>query len=250
MRVMVAEDDAALSLFLKKALELDGHTVGTIADGASAVDQIYNDMPDLLVLDLGLPHMDGVNVLRALQDSSAGMSILVLTGRGDLSAKLECLNLGADDYLIKPFSMHELLARCRAIGRRRLGAGNGVLQHGGLRMDRIGRSVSYRGQSLDFTVKEFTLLEYLLRHKGKGVSRRELLENVWQMSPDAGTNVVDVYVNYLRRKLGAAGAPGLIETLRGEGYGIAAKVPQPRGDGMPLGIPPLAERFNHRREVA
>lgn len=230
MRVMVAEDDSALSLFLKKALELDGHAVLQIADGATAVEYVHGEAPDMLVLDLGLPHMDGVDVLRALHDRVPSMSILVLTGRSQLAEKIECLNLGADDYLLKPFSMHELLARCRAIGRRRMGASASVLQHAGVRMDRIQRSVSYEGQALDFTSKEFTLLEYLLLQKGRSVSRKELLENVWQMSPDAGTNVVDVYVNYLRRKLGAVGATGVVETMRGEGYGIAAKGAKASGE--------------------
>lgn len=223
MKVMVAEDDCALSLFLKKALELDGHVVHVIADGAAAVEKIQEDLPDMLVLDLGLPHMDGVDVLRALYGRVPSMSVLVLTGRSHLADKIECLNLGADDYLLKPFSMHELLARCRAISRRRMGSSAGVLQYGSLRMDRIQRSVIYEGMMLDFTSKEFTLLEYLLLQKGRSVSRKELLENVWQMSPDAGTNVVDVYVNYLRRKLGAVGATGIVETMRGEGYGIATK---------------------------
>lgn len=223
MRVMVVEDDTALSLFLKKALELEGHAVRVIADGVSAVEGIQEDIPDLLVLDLGLPQMDGVDVLRALHDTVASMSILVLTGRSQLSEKIECLDLGADDYLLKPFSMYELLARCKAIGRRRMGSAAGVLQCAALRMDRIQRTVSYQNEMLEFTSKEFTLLEYLLLQKGRAVSRRELLQNVWQMSPDAGTNVVDVYVNYLRRKLSAVGASGLVQTMRGEGYGIAAK---------------------------
>lgn len=223
MKVMVAEDDSALSLFLKKALELDGHAVREIADGAAAVQKVQEDTPDMLLLDLGLPHMDGVDVLRALHGRVPSMSVLVLTGRSQLAARIECLNLGADDYLLKPFSMHELLARCRAIGRRRMASSAGMLLHGALRMDRIQRSVIYEGTMLDFTSKEFTLLEYLLLQKGRSVSRKELLENVWQMSPDAGTNVVDVYVNYLRRKLGSVGATGIVETMRGEGYGIATK---------------------------
>lgn len=220
MRVMVAEDDFALSTFLQKGLELEGHAVHCIADGTTALQQIQEDAPDLLVLDLGLPRMDGVDVLRALYGKVPSMSILVLTGRSQLSLRIECLNLGADDYVIKPFSLHELLARCRALARRRVGAGTGVLQFGGLRMDRILRSVTYNLQAVDLTVKEFTLLEYLLQKKGRAVSRRELLEEVWHMSPDAGTNVVDVYVNYLRRKLGVAGSTDMIETVRGEGYGI------------------------------
>lgn len=247
MRVMVAEDDAALSLFLKKALELEGHTVRAVADGASALEGIQEDMPDLLVLDLGLPQMDGVDVLRALHDRVACMSVLVLTGRSQLSEKVECLNLGADDHLLKPFSMYELLARCNAIGRRRTGSAAGILQCSGIRMDRIQRTVSYAGEMLEFTSKEFTLLEYLLLQKGRAVSRRELLENVWQMSPDAGTNVVDVYVNYLRRKLSTVGASGLVQTMRGEGYGIAAK----NKSGSPqFSTIPAATGFHAALEVA
>jgi len=247
MRVMVVEDDTALSLFLKKALELEGHTVRVVADGVSAVEGIQEDMPDLLVLDLGLPQMDGVDVLRTLHDCVASMSILVLTGRSQLSEKIECLELGADDYLLKPFSMYELLARCKAIGRRRMGSAAGVLQCAGLRMDRIQRTVSYQTVMLEFTSKEFTLLEYLLLQKGRAVSRRELLQNVWQMSPDAGTNVVDVYVNYLRRKLGAVGASGLVQTMRGEGYGIAAK---DKGDLPRFNTAAVAAGFHAALEVA
>ena len=223
MRVIIAEDDFALSMFLQKGLELEGHAVQCCADGATALQQIQDDVPDLLVLDLGLPRMDGVDVLRALQGKVSSMSIMVLTGRTQLPVKLDCLNLGADDYLVKPFSLHELLARCRALARRRVDVGAGVLQHGSLRMDRILRSVTFSLHPVDLTVKEFTLLEYLLQNKGRSVSRRELLEQVWHMSPDAGTNVVDVYVNYLRRKLGLAGSVDLIETLRGEGYSIGTR---------------------------
>jgi DNA-binding response OmpR family regulator len=229
MRVIVAEDDQALSLFLRKGLELEGHTVQCIADGATALETILDDAPDLLVLDLGLPMLDGVDVLRALKDRVPAMSILVLTGRAHLPQKIECLNLGADDYLLKPFSLHELLARCRAIARRRLGAHTGLLQYEGLKMDRITRTVTYNGASVDFTTKEFTLLEHLLQNKGRAVSRRELLEEVWRMPPDAGTNVVDVYVNYLRRKLLGVGGGNLIETMRGEGYAIGTKKASEKG---------------------
>jgi DNA-binding response OmpR family regulator len=230
MTIMVVEDDLALSMFLKKGLELEGHAVECSADGATALSQIREDAPDLLLLDLGLPRLDGVDLLRALHGRVPSMSILILTARSNLSTKIECLNLGADDYLIKPFSLHELLARCRALARRRIGASAGVLQYGCLRMDRLLRSVSYDLQPVELTAKEFTLLEYLLQNKGKSVSRRQLLEEVWRMSPDAGTNVVDVYVNYLRRKLGAAGGTEIIETLRGEGYGIAVRQHRSPGD--------------------
>jgi DNA-binding response OmpR family regulator len=217
---MVAEDDFALSLFLRKGLELEGHAVQCIGDGATALSQIHEKAPDLLVLDLGLPRMDGVDVLRALHGKVPEMSIMILTGRSQRLQKVECLNLGADDYLIKPFSLQELLARCRALARRGMGVGNDVLQIDGLRMDRLLKSVTYNLQTVGLTAKEFTLLEYLLQKKGRAVSRQELMREVWHMSLDSGSNVVDVYVNYLRRKLRLVGSADMIETVRGEGYGI------------------------------
>jgi DNA-binding response OmpR family regulator len=223
MKVTVAEDDLALSLFLKKGLEMDGYSVRCIADGAATLEHIEDDPPDLLLLDLGLPRMDGVDVLRALQDRVPTMSVLVLTGRAALMQKIECLNLGADDYLIKPFSLNELLARCRAVARRRVATTSGILRQGPLTMDRMARSVHFAGVPVEFTTKEFALLEYLLLQRGRAVHRRELLETVWHMPADAGTNVVDVYVNYLRRKLSAAGSNDLIRTVRGEGYVIGAE---------------------------
>ncbi len=223
MKVLIAEDDRALSLFLKKSLEMDGHQVICVADGLTAGQHIQEVEPDLLVLDLGLPHLDGVDVLRNANGSVPAMSVIVLTGRSDTAHKIECLNLGADDYLVKPFSLHELLARCRAVRRRRSHHVSGVLAHGDLRMNRIAREVSFHDRAIELTAKEFTLLEYLLLNRGRAVSRQELLREVWRMAPDAGTNVVDVYVNYLRRKLGPDQGAALVETLRGEGYAIGVK---------------------------
>ena len=240
MRVLVAEDDKALSLFLRKGLELEGNTVECVADGATALERIYQDVPELLVLDLGLPMLDGMDLLRTVTGRAPGMSIMVLTGRAQLNNKVDCLNLGADDYLVKPFSLQELLARCRAVKRRRGESASGLLQHGELVMNRITRTVSLGSEVIDLTAKEFTLLEYLLLQRGRAVSRQELLKEVWHMAPDTGTNVVDVYVNYLRRKLGtSSSASSLIETVRGEGYAIGArtvpsKAPARALDGLRL----------------
>ena len=241
MRITVAEDELALAMFLKKGLELDGHTVCCVADGEAALSQVVEESPDLLLLDLGLPRVDGVDVLRTLAGSGSGTSLLVLTGRAQLAQRIECLNLGADDYLVKPFSLTELLARCRAVGRRRVSGQTGMLRHGTLRMDRIGRAVRVGGEGVDFTTKEFALLEYLLLQRGRAVTRRELLECVWRMPADAGTNVVDVYVNYLRRKLAKVGALELIETVRGEGYTIAPdrKTPRAELDGLSIAMQDL-----------
>jgi DNA-binding response OmpR family regulator len=153
-------------------------------------------------------------------------AVLVLTGRSQVEERVKCLNLGADDCLLKPFSFHELTARCRALLRRREQFADTVLRHADVELNRMDRRVTRNGRAIELTVKEFSLLEFLMLRKGDCCSRAELLERVWQMSPDAGTNVVDVYVNYLRRKLGAAAAPATgdtsaIETLRGEGYRMA-----------------------------
>ncbi len=235
MRVLIAEDDRALSLFLRKGLELEGNIVECVADGATALERIYGDAPDLLVLDLGLPMVDGVDLLRTMTGRAPGMSIMVLTGRSQINHKIDCLNLGADDYLVKPFSLQELLARCRAVKRRNGKTASGLLQHGELQMNRITRAVSFRDEPIELTAKEFTLLEYLLLQRGRAVSRQELLKEVWRMAPDTGTNVVDVYVNYLRRKLGLAGsASSMIETVRGEGYAIGAKAIPSKPPGRAL----------------
>jgi DNA-binding response OmpR family regulator len=166
--------------------------------------------------------------------------VLVLTGRSGLEDRLASLDSGADDCLLKPFSFHELTARCRALRRRRASEPDNVLlHHHDLELNRVQRKARRGGQPLDLTVKEFALLEYLLLHRGRVVSRRELLREVWTMSPDTGTNVVDVYINYLRRKLSeavpdSAGQPSLIETVRGEGYRLREKK-RPAGQGPPPG---------------
>ncbi len=223
MRVLIAEDDSALAKFLGKSFANQGDRVDCVGDGSSALERIREHAPDLLILDLGLPVLDGVELLRMIHGTTQGMSIIVLTGRSQASYKIDCLNLGADDYLVKPFSVAELMARSRAVQRRTVETASGFIRHGDLQIDRMTRAVTYAGASIEFTAKEYTLLEYLLMQRGRAVSRQELLREVWHMSPDAGTNVVDVYVNYLRRKLGSSSAAGMIQTVRGEGYAIGTK---------------------------
>jgi DNA-binding response OmpR family regulator len=176
------------------------------------------------VLDLGLPQRDGREVLAVLSEESSRSSILVLTGRGDVEERVRCLNLGADDFLPKPFSFQELTARCRAIIRRRERYADPVLRWDDIALDRLRRTVERAGIPVELTGKEFALLESLMLRRGQTCSRAELLEQVWQMAPDTPTNVLDVYVNYLRRKLGAVSntPAALIETVRGIGYRMAA----------------------------
>jgi len=216
MRVLVVEDDKALGAFLKQGLEMEGHDVQWVEDGEAALTQIAERSPELLVLDLSLPRRDGVEVLQELRARQHDSSVLVLSGRNDLDARVHCLDIGADDYLMKPFSYFELMARCRALLRRRRQTADPVLRHGDLELHRIEHRVTRSGQPIALTAKEFALLEYLLLHRGEAISRSQLLADVWQMPAETGTNVVDVYINYVRRKIGADA--GLIETVRGVGY--------------------------------
>jgi DNA-binding response OmpR family regulator len=226
MRVLVVEDDRALGMFLQKGLKLDGHVVDWVGDGDAALARAELLPPKLMVLDLGLPQRDGTEVLAAMRQRFPETSILILTGRGSLEERVHCLDIGADDFLLKPFSLQELVARCRALLRRRELFGSSLLRFGALEMDRMSRRVRRDGVNVELTAKEFALLEFLLKRRGICCSREELLREVWQMSPDSGTNVVDVYVNYLRKKMAAAHPDGLksvpvIETVRGQGYRIS-----------------------------
>ena len=223
MKVLVVEDDRALGLFLQKGLRSEGHWVDLVGDGDTAVEYAIENQPDLMVLDLSLPCRDVLEVLAELQERFVRTSVLVLTGRSQVEERIKCLNLGADDCLLKPFSLHELMARCRAILRRKEQFANPVLRYGAVEMDRMNRSVRRDGVEVELTAKEFALLEFMLRRNGDCCTRTELLSDVWKMSPDSGTNVVDVYINYLRRKLANVHSDGhesapVIETVRGEGY--------------------------------
>ena len=221
MRVLVVEDDKALGAFLRQGLEREGHEVTWVEDGEAALGSIAEVSPELIVLDLSLPRRDGTEVLCELRARQHDSSVLVLTGRHDLHARVHCLDMGADDCLLKPFSYFELTARCRALLRRRRQTADPVLRHGDLELHRIERRVALAGNTIVLTAKEFALLEYLMLHKGECVTRGSLLTDVWQMSAETGTNVVDVYVNYLRRKL--AGDSPIIETVRGAGYRLGGR---------------------------
>jgi len=241
MRVLVVEDDRALGAFLQKGLQLDGHDVDVAADGDAALEFAAVLPPDLMVLDLGLPRRDGMEVLEIMRRDFEATAILVLTGRTQLEDRVRCLNVGADDCMLKPFSLLELTARCRALLRRRERFADPILRFGGVEVNRMDRSVRYEGVPIVLTVKEYLLLEFLLKRKGGCCSRAELLEQVWHSAPDAGTNIVDVYVTYLRRKLAAAhpedkSGGSAIETVRGSGYRIRDKRKIPRVE-RPVSLP-------------
>lgn len=222
MRFLVAEDNQALGMFLRRGLEADGHEVRLAADGQAAVDNFLEEIPDLAILDLNMPRKDGTEVLSFFRSVNQDLPILILTARNEMETRLKCLDLGADDCMLKPFSLAELRARTRALLRRRRDTGL-LLRHGALEINRVEHTVSCEGHPITLTGKEFALLEYLLLNRGRAVSRATLLEQVWKMQPEASTNVVDVYVNYLRRKLNDGGDNPLIQTVRGQGYAIGLR---------------------------
>jgi DNA-binding response OmpR family regulator len=221
MRILIAEDDAALGLFLQRGMEADGHEVRWTTDGDAALESFVLETPDLTILDLNLPRRDGGEVLRLVRSMGDEHPLLVLTARQETEVKIRCLDAGADDCMIKPFSLEELRARCRALMRRR-GGTNLVLRHPGLELNRVDHTVRRDGEPVALTNKEFALLEFLLLHRGSCISRSTLLDRVWKAEAQSGTNVVDVYVNYLRRKLRDMPPDSIIQTVRGRGYCIPA----------------------------
>ena len=217
MRLLIAEDDRALGTFLSRGLEGDGHRVRVVPDGASAVHFFSEDLPDLTILDLNLPVKDGEQVLEEVRRVDADLPILVLTARQEVETRVRCLDRGADDLMTKPFSLHELRARCRALLRRKRET-RLLLRAGNLELDRMNHTARREGEEVALTNKEFALLEHLMLNRGQCVSRVELLETVWKLEPAQTTNIVDVYINYLRRKLKDPSPGTVIRTVRGKGY--------------------------------
>ena len=216
-RVLVVEDDAEIAGVLRRSLRLEGYDVRLAADGAVALEESSLFEPDAVVLDLGLPRVDGIEVCRRLRRRS-DVPILVLTARDGVESRVEGLDSGADDYLVKPFERQELLARLRALLRRRPPRGSASLVVGDLHLNPDRREAVRAKRPLDLTGREFDLLEHLMRNERLVVSRAALLEEVWGYSPYAETNTVDVFVSNLRRKLEAGGEPRILHTVRGSGY--------------------------------
>jgi two-component system copper resistance phosphate regulon response regulator CusR len=221
MRILIAEDDAPLASFVRKGLEAEHYAVDTTADGEQARALASEFDFDLVILDLGLPRLDGISILRSVRTRKPSMPILVLTGRTRVEERVQCLDLGADDFLCKPFSFSELSAQIRALLRRCRLPSESVLTVEDLKLDRVERRVERAGRRVELTSKEFALLEYMMRNAGRRVTRAMIIEHVWNLSFDTSTNVVDVYVNYLRRKIDDGFALGLIHTIRGVGYELS-----------------------------
>ena len=218
-RVLVVEDDAEIADVLRRSLRQEGHEVRTAGDGIEALEAAGEFMPDLVILDLGLPRLDGVEVCRRLRAQS-DVPILILTARSQTDDRVVGLDSGADDYIVKPFERQELLARMRALLRRRPPRGSASLRVGDLTLNPDTREVRRGDRELELTNREFELLEYLMRNERLVVSRERLLEEVWGYDPMAMTNTIDVFISNLRRKLEAGGDPRLLHTKRGAGYVI------------------------------
>jgi two-component system response regulator MprA len=216
-RVLVVEDDADIADVLRRSLRNEGYEVRTSTDGVEALDAAAGFVPDLVVLDLGLPRMDGIEVCRRLR-MEGDVPILMLTARDETEDRVTGLDSGADDYLAKPFERQELLARIRALLRRRPPRGAASLQVADLQLNPDTREVRRGEREIELTNREFELLEFLLRNERLVVSRERLLDEVWGYDPMAATNTIDVFISNLRRKLEAGGEPRLLHTKRGAGY--------------------------------
>jgi two-component system, OmpR family, response regulator MprA len=220
-RVLVVEDDISIADVLRRTIRQEGHEVKSAADGVEALRMADEFMPDLVVLDLGLPKLDGVEVCRRLRADS-DVPILILTARVETDDRVVGLDSGADDYLVKPFERKELLARMRALLRRRPPRGSASLSVGDLRLNPDTREVVRGDRPIELTNREFELLEYLMRNERLVISRERLLEEVWGYDPMALTNTIDVFISNLRRKLEAGGEPRILHTKRGAGYVVKA----------------------------
>jgi len=216
-RVLVVEDDVDIADVLRRSLRNEGYEVRTSADGVDALDVAAGFVPDLVVLDLGLPRLDGIEVCRRLREEG-DVPILMLTARAETEDRVTGLDSGADDYLAKPFERQELLARIRALLRRRPPRGAASLEVADLQLNPDTREVRRGEREIELTNREFELLEFLMRNERLVVSRERLLDEVWGYDPMAATNTIDVFISNLRRKLEAGGEPRLLHTKRGAGY--------------------------------
>jgi DNA-binding response OmpR family regulator len=219
MRILVVEDEQKVASFIRQGLQEERHSVDVAGDGAEAIDLLLALPPyDLVVLDLMLPKRDGFAVLKTLRERGVATPALVLTARDTVTDKVAGLDLGADDYLTKPFAFDEFLARVRALLRRGTGQGAPLLRVGDLTLNPTTREVVRGGQRITLTAREYTLLEYFMRNTGRVLTRPMIAERVWGLDFDSGSNTIDVYVGYLRRRIDPGGERSLIHTVRGAGY--------------------------------
>jgi DNA-binding response OmpR family regulator len=230
MKILVVEDDRRILTFLKRALDAEGHQVATAEDGRDGLERIRAESFDLVILDRMLPYLDGLEVCRVVRSERLPVTILMLTAKDSIQDKVEGLRGGADDYLTKPFALDELLARIVALKRRKSGTDETEsLRVGPLTLDPASHRVTVDGREVALTLREFDLLRYLMANADRVVSRQRLLNSVWEYSFEPGTKVVDVYIRYLRKKIGDEDG-ALIQTVRGIGYMLARPGDRAAGD--------------------
>jgi two-component system OmpR family response regulator len=222
MKILVVEDDRTVGQYVKRGLEEQRYHADLVGDGMEGLRLASGGRYDLIVLDLRLPEMNGLEVLRTLRDRGNTTPVLVLTAQDAVDFKVQALRAGADDYVTKPFAFEELLARVEALGRRPKEIRAPLLRVGDLELDMATREVKRAGERMDLTPKEYTVLEYLMRHAGKVMSRTLITEYAWDYHFDPGTNIVDVVINRLRKKVDSGHAQKLVHTVRGVGYVVKA----------------------------
>jgi two-component system OmpR family response regulator len=223
MKLLVIEDEKKIANLLQKGLREQGYSVDLSHDGNEGLDRATSEPYDAIVLDIMLPGRDGLSLLRTLRDRKITTPVMILTARGEVSERVEGLNTGADDYLSKPFAMDELVARLRALMRRVTGENISLYKVGDLTMNLVSREVVRGTRKIELTAREFRLLEYLMRSPGQVLTRTQIIERVWEYHFDPGTNLVDVYIQRLRRKIDDGEDIKMIQTVRGVGYCIKAE---------------------------
>jgi heavy metal response regulator len=222
MRLLVVEDEQKLASFIEQGLTEEGYAVDVASDGALGLNMALDHVHDLVILDISLPHKDGLTVLKEMREARLSTPVLLLTVRANIEDKVLGLDSGADDYLTKPFAFQELVARVRALLRRRAEAAPPVLQVADVTLDPARRTVERGGEKIELTPREFSLLDYFMRNTGRVLTRTMIAEHVWDYNFDTSTNVIDVYINYLRKKIDADRDPKLLQTVRGVGYVLKA----------------------------
>lgn len=218
MKILVIEDEKKVARFLKLGLEAESHKVSNAYDGESGQKMALSNEYDVIVLDIMLPKKNGIDVLKSIRGSGKTTPVLILTAKGSLEDKVEGLDEGADDYLVKPFAFAEFIARVRSLGRRSAGEKSSILKVADLELDPITRKAKRSGQEIELTNREYALLEYFVRNANRVLTRTVISEHIWEYNFDTGTNIVEVYVNKLRNKIDSGFDVKLIHTVRGAGY--------------------------------
>ena len=218
MKVLIIEDEKKVASFIKNGLESEGFVVQTVFDGSEGLQEAYNDYYDIIILDIMLPKMNGFSLLKQLREDKITTQVLILTSKGNVEDRIEGLNLGADDYLVKPFAFGELLARVRALLRRSHPQKNSVLEFEDLKIDLITHEVFRNKNLIELSAKEYSLLEFLAYNANRALNRSTISEHVWHYDFDRGTNFIDVYINRLRNKIDDGCEKKFIQTVRGYGY--------------------------------